>query len=279
MPKKIIHEEIADWETFLKKLAELKARSEEISKKEEHSHPSRYLFRGQKNDSWVLESTLERITKNPKYKVEDYYWEIYSAKPQIETFTGKTWGLPSLDEALEELTQKAKDAKRFFNSDHLPIYEYMTYLRHHGFPSPFLDWTRSPFIAAHFAFNHIESNVPSVSIFVFQEMVGLGKMISTKGPYIETLGPTIKSHERHFLQQCEYTFCVGIENHSFYYGSYENVNPGKQYEQDFLWKFTLPATERPKVLKYLDEVNLNSFSLFNSEEGLMDTMAIRAFHM
>jgi len=29
----------------------------------------------------------------------------------------------------------------------------MTRLRHHGFPSPLLDWPQSPYIAAFFAFN------------------------------------------------------------------------------------------------------------------------------
>lgn len=32
-------------------------------------------------------------------------------------------------------------------------YGFMTRLRHHGFPSPLLDWPQSPYIAAFFAFN------------------------------------------------------------------------------------------------------------------------------
>jgi len=45
--------------------------------------------------------------------------------------------------------------------------------------------------------------------------------------------------------------------------------------QDRLWKFNLPSTERLRVLKVLDEYNLNAISLFGSEESLMETMALR----
>jgi hypothetical protein len=42
-----------------------------------------------------------------------------------------------------------------------------------------------------------------------------------------------------------------------------------------LTKFSFPWSERTKVLRSLDEHNLNAFSLFGSEESLIETMALR----
>jgi hypothetical protein len=54
--------------------------------------------------------------------------------------------------------------------------------------------------------------------------------------------------------------------------------------QDLLWKFNIPTSERVKVLKLLDAHNLqagaleaakaNAFSLFGSEESLMETIPV-----
>ncbi len=46
-------------------------------------------------------------------------------------------------------------------------------------------------------------------------------------------------------------------------------------DQDLVWKFTLPAAERLKVLKRLDEYNLNAYSLFPTEDALLETVALR----
>jgi len=46
-------------------------------------------------------------------------------------------------------------------------------------------------------------------------------------------------------------------------------------DQDVLNKIIIPATERQKVLRYLDRFNLNEFSLFDTEESLMETLAFR----
>ena len=45
--------------------------------------------------------------------------------------------------------------------------------------------------------------------------------------------------------------------------------------RDTLWKFNLPSTERVKVLRLLNEYNLNAFSLLDSEETLLETMWFR----
>jgi hypothetical protein len=42
-----------------------------------------------------------------------------------------------------------------------------------------------------------------------------------------------------------------------------------------LWKFDLPSSEREKILGVLNDYNLNAFSLFGSEESLLETMWLR----
>lgn len=38
-------------------------------------------------------------------------------------------------------------------------------------------------------------------------------------------------------------------------------------------KFVLPKSERAKVLEKLNIMNVNAYSLFGNEEGLMETLA------
>lgn len=49
----------------------------------------------------------------------------------------------------------------------------------------------------------------------------------------------------------------------------------KKKERNQLYKTVVPATERTTILKRLDRYNLNGFSLFGSEDSLMDTLAFR----
>jgi len=42
-----------------------------------------------------------------------------------------------------------------------------------------------------------------------------------------------------------------------------------------MYKFDLPSSERKKVLGALNDYNLNAFSLFGSDESLLETMWFR----
>ena len=47
-------------------------------------------------------------------------------------------------------------------------------------------------------------------------------------------------------------------------------DPKADFRQDVVFKFVLPHTERRKVLNELQMYNLNAFTLFGSEESLME---------
>ncbi len=228
------------------------------------------LFRGQADSLWKLQTTLERYPV-PLLKAERYYQAISAAKPQIETYTNQSWEIPDPFTFSAMLTEK----NLRFGSSEFPAYEYMVYLRHHGFPSPLLDWTRSPYAAAFFAFHRADQKTTSVSIYAYIEYLGKGKSGSPDSPTIHTRGAYITSHRRHFLQQCEYSICTEKKGDGWYYACHEDVFARGEEEQDLLWKFNLPSDERRKVLQALDRYNLNAYSLFGSEESLMETVAHR----
>ena len=93
---------------------------------------------------------------------------------------------------------------------------------------------------------------------------------------VSRYGPYVKTHRRHVLQQSEYTFCLGFES-EWRFEQYDTIFDPGLHQQGMCWKFTIPSTERPRVLRLLDEYNLNAFSLFGSEDSMMETLAVREF--
>ena len=228
------------------------------------------LFRGQSDVSWKLQTTLERYPVK-LLKATEYYKAISAARPQIETYMNQLWDIPGL----HEYAQTLGNLDFGFGGREFPAYEYMVYLRHHGFPSPLLDWTTSPYVAAFFAFSNASSEATHVSIYAYLEHASLAKVSELQSPHIRSMGSYIRSHRRHFLQQCAYTICIVKKGKEWQYACHEDVFEKGADDQDLLWKFNIPASERTTVLRTLDLYNLNAYSLFGTEESLMDTVAQR----
>jgi len=260
----MLEEDVKSWEEFEGKLEKLRLESKSANGAE-----SQLWFRGQENSCWPLTTTLERNTQGVVL-FKDYYRLVDRVKPQIESFTGKDWKIPTYPEVADGV----KDYD--YLSLHIngwPGYEYLAYLRHHGFPSPLLDWSRSSRVAAYFAFcNATEDYVKHVSIFVFAEARFTSR--TNVAPNIFRLGPYVKTHRRHFLQQCDYTICLSFKD-EWEFGRYSDVFERSNHQQGEYRKFNIPSSERLKVLRILDEYNLNELSLFESEEALMKTLTFR----
>ena len=256
------------WEDFEKQLQEL-CREREASSS---SLNAPLLFRGQQDSCWLLKTTLDR--KRERMPFRDYYHVISRIQPQIETLVEREWPIPDYPEVMES-TKEYDAFNRQLWSGRCPGYAYMAYLRHHGFPSPLLDWSRSPYVAGYFAFSRAGMNSANrVSIYVFSEIQN--KMSGNNIPVLYRYGPYVRTHRRHVLQQSEYTLCLGFDS-EWRFEQYDTVFDQGPHQQAACVKFTIPVAERPKVLRLLDAFNLNAFSLFGSEESMMETLAIREF--
>ena len=253
--------DIRSWGAFEESLSSFFIYWNELKQKKRPMYVSIPLFRGQSNASWKLQTTLERFTDRP-FKTLDYYQAIRAVRPGVSSITEKEWVLPEFNEDGIVPTPTG--------------YEFMVYLRHHGFPSPLLDWTRSPYVAAFFAFRspHVAKD-GKVAIYSYVEYPGGAKAHQRGEPVVHGLGPYVESHKRHYAQQCEYTICVKHVEDGRLYTSHESAFANNTSDQGELRKYTLPASERRKVLKQLHRMNVTSFSLFGSEESLMETFAYR----
>jgi hypothetical protein len=220
------------------------------------------LFRGHVDSRWNLSTTLERRI-NRECLARNYYGTMLAVKPAIESLLGHDWSIPD--------TFHVEDGYPAA----LPGYDFMIYLRHHGFPSPLLDWSRSPYVAAFFAFDGVANLQGDVAIYAFMEFFGRGKEISPKYPYIVSLGPYVKAHERHYYQQSEYTICMKKIDEELVYASHEEAIRDRLGEQDVALKYFLPGELHNIVLAQMDMVNINAYSLFKNDESLVRTLAYR----
>jgi hypothetical protein len=253
------------WQEFKKELAALRSEHEKLRDRE----TAPLLFRGQPDACWLLKTTLDR--KREGMRVEDYYHLISKIKPEIESMTGIERSLPEFPD-VKTLLQGYENFNNALTFGRWPGYAYMAYLRHHGFPSPLLDWTRSPYVAAFFAFRGTAADRVAIYALSRPRFHLTGNAMTNviyPGPYVTT-------HRRHVLQQSQYTFAV-VYGKEWQFASYDSAFDKGVHQQGTLWKLTIPASQAPEALKELEEHNLNAFSLFGSEESLMETLATREF--
>lgn len=254
-------ERISSWADFKVRIAELEAARA-------GSHPFHDTwFRGQADANWKLMTTLERHNHH-NIPMIDYFRAILKTKPALESMSGQRW--PDDDFRSVEKFTATYESPSFGK---LPMIGLLTHLRHHGFPSPLLDWSASPFVAAYFAFARPAG--AEVAIFCFTEQLTSGKFYSSSRPQIVVAGPDITTHHRHFRQRSNYTVAMSFLN-QWYFSPHSDVFESvEDQNQDRLIKLVLPSTLRMEVLSELDRYNLNAYSLFGSEDSLMETLAFR----
>jgi hypothetical protein len=176
---------------------------------------------------------------------------------------------------MNELAGDYDSMSRYLNSDDFKAYGYMAFLRHRGFPSPFLDWTRSRYVAGFFAFRSpVRPQSGRVAIFVYFQRPHAPKLGAIGDPEIFRLGPYVRTDRRHFPQQGQYTMCLHFSS-TCLFRHHEFAFQDESQKQDTLWKLTIPWDERLKVLRLLDSHNLNALSLLESDEALLETLAFR----
>ena len=260
------------WEDFEEQLKKLE------TKRLRNKCRSEFLYRGQEDHKFKLENTLER-NRQERMSIKKYHQLISVVQPQIESFAGGCWKNLSFPDGINKwLEENDTIIPHAFgwSPEFQDTYSYMVYLRHYGFPSPMIDWTSSPYVAAYFAFRRSSTKINKVSIFVFLEStseIGM-KSGSSSEPGIFRFGPYVKTDIRHYIQQSQYTICI-LHDGEWLYVPHEKAFARGDQDQDVLWKFNIPYSERLKVLRVLERYNINALSLFGSTESLMETMALR----
>ena len=248
---------LESWEDFEGEVASL-------AEKPLHLQP---LFRGQKPERskaksewhWPLDTSLEKYGA-ADYSVEAYYRDLLAAAQVIETVTGKKWELSGAFE---------QDDGHSFSPQG---YRFMTFLRQNGFPSPLLDWSRSPYVAAFFAFQRADPDVGEfVAIFEYLEDTGC-KEICPGEATIRRCGSWIGTDKKHFLQQSDYTVCRKKKDGTLLYARHGEVFQRGEEEQDILTRYLIPVSERKRVLQKLRLMNITPYSLFESTESLLETL-------
>ncbi|MCB5944575.1 FRG domain-containing protein [Acidocella sp. KAb 2-4] len=257
-------ERVSNWQELLRKL---RLYRDEVQ--------ANVLFRGQADASWSLSTTLERYDEKRAWFLDHYFMQAEAVRVEIETLTEKKFEI-----------HPDKIAEKFFNFNLMltfseagvPGLPYFSYLRQHGFPSPFLDWSRSMYVAAFFAFHGASQGAKEVSIFALNAKLSATR--SKAWPNIVRFGDRNGGHRRHFMQQGEYTLCLQWERAEAMWKIVPHeaaLKSGIPDSESFyeIVKFIIPISEKGAALRELDEQNINAYTLFGSEEGLINTMAFR----
>ncbi|MBI2398906.1 MAG: FRG domain-containing protein [Xanthomonadales bacterium] len=209
-----------------------------------------YIYRGQRDALWTLKTSIHRTS-------------IVQSPSDIAAFPNVV--LPIVHEAIESWT-----GRKWNLSDPLELAQFGAFLQHNGFPTPLLDWTYSPYVAAYFAFesvNHFQPQSESVAIYSFkaETWCKLFTQIydyADQSPHVSVLRPRMIGNHKLAIQQGCFTWTNVSDIEAHIRGHEAQTN------QQFLIKYELDVRERPRVIKELALMGISAIQLMPSVESV-----------
>ncbi|GLO63385.1 FRG domain-containing protein [Vibrio sp. MACH09] len=207
------------------------------------------IYRGQSDSNWKLTTSLHRTGLANRLQDLITYFEL--VVPHVQERV-EAW-----DGTRRDLTKPADMA------------QFIAFLQHNGYPTPLLDWSYSPYIAAFFAFdgvNHFDPSAEFISIYEFNAADWTTEFTQIydykhEKEHVSVLTPTIRGNHKQMLQQglFMYTNCVDVEDH---------IKNNEFDGQSYLTKYEIPVGERTFAIRDLALMGVTMMQLAPSVESV-----------
>ena len=229
-------------------------------------------FRGQANANWHLRNAIERTD----------FIKLYQG---IE---------------VEFVAEFQRGARNYLNKDELPehLIEWLALMQHHGAPTRLLDFSKSPYIAAYFAFeecfpieknmvgiwalnfNFLKNKALEVLSSEFSDEIKLNKNLINERLFEKVFYQNNKRlifpvepfrmNRRYSLQQSIF-ISTGISAEPFM----DQLDFLKDEIDKAVIKIELPTILKKEVIRDLQRMNLNRASLFPDLDGYASSLRLR----
>jgi len=150
--------------------------------------------------------------------------------------------------------------------------------QHHGFPTPLLDWTESPYVAAYFAYESVGKREKDgyVRIFIFNTSKWVRRcpeLVSIIEPRLSItirVFPAINNNRA--IPQQSVSAISNVDDIEGFIRLYEDF-----YKEKYLMKIDLPVSERNRVMRELQQMGITAASLFPGFDGICTYLKERYF--
>ena len=212
-------------------------------------HQNASLFRGHGCSSFSLATTLHRAGR---YRLERYVVsELVQFKSHVEALLDRRFNLGDAD-------------------------DYATVIalaQHHGLPTPMLDWTESPYIAAFFAFSdalegqRLGRDSTHVRVYALTQEFVQGTspptvVVSLPNPFVACLAVGPLHNPRLYAQQARFMVTNVVNVEGFIRGVERKM--GKQY----LFAADIPVSCAAEALQDLAFMGLSAATMFPGLDGV-----------